>query len=215
MKRSVAAGVLAFAGLMTTGVGVSNADTIQTEGNYPTRQACQDAGPGVKATTPGQWNKLLVRPGSERCRQLEARSEQLTRLRHRVRVEALPGFDAELARIDVGLQQLAHVLGKCGNSWRSGSQCRAPVQANQIHHLKRPAGTPQLTLNIPSTSSDGPRLSNHGQRLTLDGGPDAVEDEAGDPCAPQRDTRRIRAARPAECRVGRGRFDRPTSGRPR
>ena len=103
MKRSVAAGVLAFAGLMTIGVGVSNADTIQTEGNYPTRQACQDAGPGVKATTPG-LEQLLVRPGSQRCRQLEARSEQLTRLRRRVRVEALPGFDAELARIDVGLQ---------------------------------------------------------------------------------------------------------------
>ena len=64
MKRSAAAGVLAFAGLMTIGVGVSNADTVQTEGNYPTRQACQDAGPGVKATTPGQLEQLLVRPGS-------------------------------------------------------------------------------------------------------------------------------------------------------
>ena len=50
MKRTVAAGLLAFAGLMTTGVGVSNADTIQTEGNYPTREACQNAGPGVRAT---------------------------------------------------------------------------------------------------------------------------------------------------------------------
>lgn len=28
------AGVLAFAGLMTTGVGISNADPIQTEGSY-------------------------------------------------------------------------------------------------------------------------------------------------------------------------------------
>ena len=36
---------------MTTDVGISTADTIQTEGNYPTRQACQDAGPGVKAAT--------------------------------------------------------------------------------------------------------------------------------------------------------------------
>jgi hypothetical protein len=55
MKRTiftfVAAGVLAFAGLMT-GVGISNADTLQTEGSYPTREACQNAGPGVKATTP-------------------------------------------------------------------------------------------------------------------------------------------------------------------
>jgi hypothetical protein len=54
----VAAGALAFAALMTTGVGIANADTIQTEGSYPTREACQDAGPGVKATTPGNWNNF-------------------------------------------------------------------------------------------------------------------------------------------------------------
>ena len=55
MKRSIYPffGALAFAGLMTTGVGISTADTIKTEGNYPTRQACQDASPGVKASTPG------------------------------------------------------------------------------------------------------------------------------------------------------------------
>ena len=67
MKRSifkfVAAGVLAFAGLMTTGVGISNAETIQTEGNYPTREACQNAGPGVKATTPPfNWNNFWCVP---------------------------------------------------------------------------------------------------------------------------------------------------------
>lgn len=58
MKRFVAASALALAGLMTIGVGVSNADTIQTEGAYPTREACQDAGPGVKASTPGNWNNF-------------------------------------------------------------------------------------------------------------------------------------------------------------
>ncbi len=57
-----AAGVLAFAGLMTTGVGVGNADTIQTEGSYPSREACQDAGPGVKATTPGNWTNFWCVP---------------------------------------------------------------------------------------------------------------------------------------------------------
>jgi hypothetical protein len=71
MKRSikkargatiVAAGVLAFAGLMTTGVGIANADTIQTEGNYPSHEACQNAGPGVKATTPGNWNSFWCVP---------------------------------------------------------------------------------------------------------------------------------------------------------
>jgi hypothetical protein len=79
MRRSifkfVTAGVLASAGLATIGVGISNADTLQTEGRYPSHQACQDAGPGVKATTPpfnwidfscvpdpkavGQWRLVL------------------------------------------------------------------------------------------------------------------------------------------------------------
>ena len=66
MKRSVyalfAAGVLALAGLMTTGVGISNADTLQTEGTYPTHEACQNADPGVRATTPGVWNNFWCVP---------------------------------------------------------------------------------------------------------------------------------------------------------
>lgn len=60
-KRSIrvaVAGVLAFAGLMTTGVGTSNAATLQTEGTYPSRAACYAAGPGVKATTAGNWNSF-------------------------------------------------------------------------------------------------------------------------------------------------------------
>lgn len=47
-----------MAGPLTIGVGVSDADTIQTEGNYPTREACQNAGAGVKATAPGSWNNF-------------------------------------------------------------------------------------------------------------------------------------------------------------
>jgi hypothetical protein len=67
MKRSifkfVAASALAAAGLVTTGVGISNADTLQTEGSYPTREACQNAGPGVKATTPPfNWNNWWCAP---------------------------------------------------------------------------------------------------------------------------------------------------------
>ncbi|MCV7031027.1 hypothetical protein AWC25_07310 [Mycobacterium sherrisii] len=62
MKRLAAAGVLAGAGLMAVGLGISNADTIQTEGSYPTREACQDAGPGVKASTPGGWNNFWCVP---------------------------------------------------------------------------------------------------------------------------------------------------------
>lgn len=66
MKRSIGhllgAGVLALAGVLTIGVGVSSADTIQTEGQYPNREACQNAGPGVKATTPGNWNNFWCVP---------------------------------------------------------------------------------------------------------------------------------------------------------
>jgi hypothetical protein len=62
MKKIAAAAVLAFAGLLTVGAGVSHADTIQTEGNYPTHEACQNAGPGVKATTPGNWNNFWCVP---------------------------------------------------------------------------------------------------------------------------------------------------------
>jgi hypothetical protein len=62
IKTIVVAGILAFAGLMTTGVGIANADTIQTEGSYPSHEACQNAGPGVKATTPGNWNNFWCVP---------------------------------------------------------------------------------------------------------------------------------------------------------
>jgi hypothetical protein len=61
--KFVAAGLLAVAGSVLTGIGISNADTLQTEGSYPTHQACQDAGPGVKATTPPfNWNNFWCVP---------------------------------------------------------------------------------------------------------------------------------------------------------
>jgi hypothetical protein len=58
----VAAGILACGGLFTAGAVVGHADTIQTEASYPSREACQDAGPGVKATTPGNWNNFWCVP---------------------------------------------------------------------------------------------------------------------------------------------------------
>ena len=61
-RTIVAAAAMALAGLMTAGTGIANADTIQTEGNYPTREACQNAGPGVKASTPGNWNNFWCVP---------------------------------------------------------------------------------------------------------------------------------------------------------
>ena len=61
--KSVSAAALAISALMTTGVGVSSAGTLQTEGSYPTREACQNAGPGVKATTPPfNWNDYWCVP---------------------------------------------------------------------------------------------------------------------------------------------------------
>ncbi len=62
LARIGVATVLAFGGLMTVGVGISNATAIQTEGTYPTREACHAAGPGVKATTPGNWNTFWCVP---------------------------------------------------------------------------------------------------------------------------------------------------------
>lgn len=67
MKRSIfrsgLAGVLALSALLTTGVAVSSAGTMQTEGSYPNREACQNAGPAVKASTPPfNWNDYWCVP---------------------------------------------------------------------------------------------------------------------------------------------------------
>jgi hypothetical protein len=48
MIRVIAAGLLALGGLMTTAVGVANADEIQVEGVYSTLDACQADGPQVE-----------------------------------------------------------------------------------------------------------------------------------------------------------------------
>jgi hypothetical protein len=47
---------------MTTGVGFSNAATLQTEASYPNRAACIAAGLGAKATTGGDWNNFWCVP---------------------------------------------------------------------------------------------------------------------------------------------------------
>ena len=58
----IAAGVLAFAGLMTTGMGISNADPEQVGGDYPSEGDCHEAGPGAMAATPGDWTKFWCIP---------------------------------------------------------------------------------------------------------------------------------------------------------
>lgn len=55
MKKLMAASVLALSGLMTTGVGVGNADEIQVDGNYSTEAACLVDGPHVEVDHPGTW----------------------------------------------------------------------------------------------------------------------------------------------------------------
>ena len=61
--RSVLAAALAFSALLTTGVAIGNAGTMQTEGSYPNREACQNAGPAVKASTPPfNWNDYWCVP---------------------------------------------------------------------------------------------------------------------------------------------------------
>jgi hypothetical protein len=56
MKRIVfAAGVLAAAGLMSTAVGIANADSILVSGNYATPEACNADGPHVEVNVPGTW----------------------------------------------------------------------------------------------------------------------------------------------------------------
>jgi hypothetical protein len=48
MIRVIAASLLALGGVMTTAVGVANADEIQVEGVYSTLDACQADGPHVE-----------------------------------------------------------------------------------------------------------------------------------------------------------------------
>jgi len=66
MKRSIgrsfAIGMLAVAGMLTIGAGIGNADTTETDGSYPTGEACRDAGADVMAATPGNWNTFWCIP---------------------------------------------------------------------------------------------------------------------------------------------------------
>jgi hypothetical protein len=55
VRKFVAAAALALAGLMTTGVGVSNADKIRVEGNYATQASCQADGPHIEVLNGGSW----------------------------------------------------------------------------------------------------------------------------------------------------------------
>ncbi|OCB29550.1 hypothetical protein A5675_24895 [Mycobacterium malmoense] len=50
MKMACAAGVLALAGLLTTGVGVASAGEIEVEGNYSSQAGCEADAPHVELT---------------------------------------------------------------------------------------------------------------------------------------------------------------------
>jgi len=49
------AGVIALGGLLTTGVGVGNADQIQVDGSYDSQAACQADGPEVEVVNGANW----------------------------------------------------------------------------------------------------------------------------------------------------------------
>jgi hypothetical protein len=62
VRKIIAAGALAFCGLMTTGVGISNADEITVPGDYQTDAACNADGPSVETShqpPPGQVWKFF------------------------------------------------------------------------------------------------------------------------------------------------------------
>jgi hypothetical protein len=58
--KTIIAAVGALGGLMSMGLGVANADTIQVDGSYSTLEACQVDGPNVQITENdgaySQWN---------------------------------------------------------------------------------------------------------------------------------------------------------------
>lgn len=60
MRKIIAAGVLAVTGLMTTGVGISNADRVQVEGNYATQAACMADGPVVEGGPSRELHPFFV-----------------------------------------------------------------------------------------------------------------------------------------------------------
>ncbi|BDB40137.1 MULTISPECIES: hypothetical protein [Mycobacterium] len=67
MRTVVAAGILlAAGGLMTTAVGLANADEVQVEGSYATQAACQVDGPHVEIThNDGAYTHFDCRQGSD------------------------------------------------------------------------------------------------------------------------------------------------------
>ncbi len=54
MKKILGAGLLVVGGLMTTALGVANADSVLVEGNYATAEACQADGAAGGAVA-GDW----------------------------------------------------------------------------------------------------------------------------------------------------------------
>jgi hypothetical protein len=52
VRKIIAAGALAFCGLMTTGVGISNADEFVFHADYQTEAGCMADGPHVEVQQP-------------------------------------------------------------------------------------------------------------------------------------------------------------------
>jgi hypothetical protein len=66
MRTFIAAGLLALGGLMTTAVGVANADEVRVEGVYSTLAACEMDGPHVEIVYDnGKYTHWVCREGAD------------------------------------------------------------------------------------------------------------------------------------------------------
>lgn len=66
MRTVLVAGLLAFGGLMTAGVGVAAADEVQVEGVYSTLASCEVDGPHVEIVyDDGKYSHWVCREGSD------------------------------------------------------------------------------------------------------------------------------------------------------
>ena len=66
MRVFIAAGLLALGGLMTTAVGVANADEVQVEGSYASETGCLTDAPHVEIEYDnGRYTHYACREGND------------------------------------------------------------------------------------------------------------------------------------------------------
>lgn len=66
MKKVLLTAAMTVGGLLSMGLGVAHADTIQVEGNYATMEACQADGPAVQiAENNGAYSQWACEQGDD------------------------------------------------------------------------------------------------------------------------------------------------------